>query len=156
MRHTFFVLALVLTFGCSSLPAESRKPLPDVGSGHVGWFDIATPDLGKAKEFYAKLFGWEYTPLAATDLAVEIVSRGDAIGTLRVGEGKLSVYNGVVYVQVDDIRASCSKATDLGGTIVPGFPFDLPEGRGAVGLAIDPTGHPFGMYSRTPLAAVVK
>jgi predicted enzyme related to lactoylglutathione lyase len=57
----------------------------------------------------------------------------------------------VVYVQVADVRASCAKAKDLGGTVPPGFPFNLPDGAGAVGLAVDPAGHPIGMYSRTPV-----
>jgi hypothetical protein len=58
----------------------------------------------------------------------------------------------VVNVQVLDIQESGKKAQELGGTLVPGFPFDLPNGAGAVGLVRDPTGHPVGMYSRTPLA----
>ena len=64
----------------------------------------------------------------------------------------MSPFNGVVYVQVLDIQESCKKAKELGGTLVPGFPFDLPNGTGAIGLVSDPAGHPVGMYSRTPLA----
>jgi len=63
----------------------------------------------------------------------------------------LSAFNGVVYVQVDDLPASCKKAKELGGIIPPGFPFNLPEERGAIALVSDPAGHPIGMYSRTPL-----
>jgi predicted enzyme related to lactoylglutathione lyase len=79
-------------------------------------------------------------------------TQGDAIGTIRVAEGQISLFNGVVYVQVLDIRRSCKKAKELGGTLAPGFPFDLPNGTGAIGLVSDPAGHPVGMYSRTPLA----
>jgi predicted enzyme related to lactoylglutathione lyase len=73
------------------------------------------------------------------------------IGTLRVAEGRISPFNGVVYVQVTDLQASCRKAQELGGTLAPGFPFNLPDGVGAIGLALDPAGHPIGLYSRTPL-----
>jgi predicted enzyme related to lactoylglutathione lyase len=104
---------------------------------------------------YGKLFDWTFTPVQGTDLAVEIVARGTAIGTLRVAEGKISGFNGVVYVQVTDIQASCNKAKELGGTVVAGFPFDLPDRIGAVALVLDPAGHPLGMYSRTPLALAV-
>ncbi len=48
------------------------------------------------------LFAWQFAPVEGTDLAVEIVVRGEAIGTLRVAEGAISAFNGVVYVQVDD------------------------------------------------------
>jgi predicted enzyme related to lactoylglutathione lyase len=59
----------------------------------------------------------------------------------------------VVYVQVADIQASCGRAKELGGTVVEGFPFNLPDRSGAVALVLDPAGHPMGMYSRTPLPA---
>ena len=35
--------------------------------------------------------------------------------------------------------------------LCPGFPFNLPDGIGAIGLVLDPAGHPVGLYSRTPL-----
>ena len=85
---------------------------------------------------------------------MEIVAGGTAIGTLRGAEGKITAFNGVVYVQVTDIQASCKKAIELGGTIPAGFPFNLPDGIGAIALVIDPAGHPVGLYSRTPLAPV--
>ena len=150
--------AMVLAITVMSLalvPAQSKPPksMPaDVGPGRVAWFDITTTDLAKSKEFYGKLFEWTFNPVQGTDLAVEIVSGGSAIGTLRGTEGQISPFNGVVYVQVPDIQASCKKAKELGGTLVPGFPFDLPNGTGAIGLVSDPAGHPIGMYSRTPIA----
>jgi predicted enzyme related to lactoylglutathione lyase len=129
-----------------------KPPKPDVGSGRIAWFDITTIDMAKSREFYGKLFDWKFTELAGTNLAVEIVAGDTAIGSLRVAEGPISAYDGVVYVQVPDIQASCNKAKDLGAKVVPGFPFDLSDGRGAIGLFTDPAGHPMGVYSRTPIA----
>ena len=144
-------VALALVTG--QLQADPPKsPKADVGPGRIAWFDITTSNLAQSKEFYGKLFDWEFTSMPGMDLAVEIVAQGVPIGTLRVAEGKISAFNGVVYVQVSDIQAGCKKSTDLGGTLVPGFPFDLPDGRGAVALILDPAGHPVGMYSRSPLA----
>ena len=51
-------------------------------------------------------------------------------------EGKISPFNGVVYVQVNDVEASCQKVKELEATIVPGFPFNLPDGVGAIALVI--------------------
>ncbi len=85
------------------------------------------------------------------DQAAEIVAGGIAVGTLRIAEGKISTFNGVVYVQVTDIQASCKKVNQLGGTVVAGFPFNLPDGAGAVAVVVDPVGHPIGLYSRSPL-----
>lgn len=148
-------MILAITVMAVALVQAQSKPLmpkADVGSGRIAWFDITTTDLSKSKEFYGKLFDWKFNPVQGTNLAVEIVSGESAIGTIRVAEGKISPFNGVVYVQVPDMQESCKKAKELGGTLVPGFPFDLSDGRGAIGLVSDPAGHPVGMYSRTPLA----
>jgi predicted enzyme related to lactoylglutathione lyase len=152
MRNTILALILPFAFAIGDLHAATPRPLPpDVGPGRVAWFDITTTNLPKSKEFYAKLFEWEFTALQGTDKAVEIVMGGKAIGTLRSAGGAISAHNGVVYVQVTDIRASCEKAKELGGTVVEGFPFNLSGGIGAIAVVIDPAGHPLGLYSRTPL-----
>jgi hypothetical protein len=39
--------------------------------------------------------------------------------------------------------------------LAPGFPFNLPDLVGAIALVLDPSGHPVGMYSRTPLPPVL-
>jgi len=149
-------MIVALTFMTGQVQSGPPKSLPaDVGPGRIAWFDITTSNLPQSKEFYGKLFDWNFTPVQGTDQAVEIVARGAAIGTLRVAEGKISPFNGVVYVQVTDIQASCKKSKELGGTVVPGFPFNLPDGTGAIALVLDPAGHPMGMYSRTPLASAV-
>jgi uncharacterized protein len=146
-------MSVALTLAVGEARAGAPKaPAADVGSGRIAWFDITTSSLRQSKEFYGQLFGWEFTPLQGTDQAVEIVARGVAIGTLRVAEGKISPFNGVVYVQVTDIQASCKKSRELGGTVAPGFPFNLPNGTGAIAFVVDPAGHPVGLYSRTPLA----
>jgi len=148
------VLAAILTLALASgrLQSAPPRPLPaDVGSGRVAWFDITTTSLAQSREFYGKLFDWQFATAAGSEQATEIVSGGTAIGTLRVADGKISPFNGVVYIQVADLPASCQKAKELGGMVPPGFPFNLPEGRGAIALVADPAGHPIGLYSRTPL-----
>ncbi len=152
MRKAILALPLALTLAAGQLRAEAPKAPPaDVGSGRIAWFDITTSNLPQSKEFYGKLFDWQFTALAGTDLAVEIVAGVTPIGSLRVAEGKISPFNGVVYVQVPDILAGCRKVKELGGTVVPGFPFNLSDGAGAIAVVVDPAGHPIGLYSRTPL-----
>lgn len=158
MRTRFLAasIAFVLAAGlCAAL--DQKGPKTDVGDGRVAWFDITTTNLNQSKAFYAGLFGWEFTSVpGGENLALEIVSGGQPIGTLRVAEGKISPFDGVVYIQVKDLPASCAKAKELGGMIPPGFPFNLSDGRGAIALVADPAGHPVGMYSRTPLPAAAK
>jgi len=156
MRNATAAMTVALALVAGQLQAAPPKSPPaDVGPGRIAWFDITTSNLPQSKEFYGRLFDWTFTPVQGSDQALEIVARGEAIGTLRVAEGKISPFNGVIYVQVTDIQTSCKKSKELGGTVAPGFPFNLPDGIGAIALVLDPTGHPVGMYSRTPLASAV-
>jgi predicted enzyme related to lactoylglutathione lyase len=126
MRNAIAAIGMTAALVTGQLQAATSKtPLADVGPGRIAWFDISTTNLPQSKEFYGKLFDWQFIPVQGTDQA---------------------------YVQVTDIQAGCKKAQELGGTVVPGFPFNLPDGIGAIGLVVDPAGHPVGLYSRTPLA----
>ena len=152
MRNATLAMTIALTLVAGQLRAETKKTPPaDVGPGRVAWFDITTTNLPQSKEFYGGLFNWQFTAVQGTDQAAEIVAGGTPVGTIRVADGKISGFNGVVYVQVTDLPASCKKVKELGGMVVPGFPFNLPDGTGAIGLAVDPSGHPIGLYSRTAL-----
>jgi predicted enzyme related to lactoylglutathione lyase len=149
MRKAILATIVAVTLAAGEIRATDKKP--DVGPGRIAWFDITTTDLSRSREFYGKLFDWQFTPVKGTDKAAEIVAGGTPVGTIRVAEGKISPFNGVVYVQVSDVQAACGKVKELGGTVIPGFPFNLPDGAGAIGVIADPAGHPLGLYSRTPL-----
>src|SRR3954454_13512145 len=144
------ICVFLLLAGLPCMAVAKTLP-PDVGPGRVAWFDITTTDLAKSKDFYSKLFGWTFNSVMGSDQAFEIAVGGTGIGTLRGADGKITPFNGVVYIQVSDLAASCKKAKELGGTIPEGFPFNLPDGTGAIAVAVDPAGHPVGMYSRTAL-----
>jgi uncharacterized protein len=146
------IVMLSLTLICGGAQSAMGQTLPaDVVPGRIAWFDLTTTNLARSKAFYGQLFDWQFTPVQGTDQALEIVAGGTGIGTLRVADGTISVFNGVIYVQVTDLQASCRKAKELGGTIPPGFPFNLPGGIGAIALVVEPGGHPIGLYSRIPL-----
>ena len=145
------ILAMILATSLVTGGLQAATLPADVGPGRVAWFDITTTNLAQSKDFYGKLFDWKFTAVQGTDQAAEIVAGGTGIGTLRSADGKITPFNGVVYVQVTDIQASCRKAKELGGTIPDGFPFNLPDGIGAIAVVMDPSGHPIGLYSRTPL-----
>lgn len=153
----FFALPVPLAMAAGEPPSDGvRSAVVQAAPGQVAWFDITTTNLPQSKEFYGKLFDWTFNSLQGTDQAIEIVSQGKPIGTLRVAEGKIGAFNGVVYVKVEDIQSSCKKAKQLGASIVDGFPFNLPAGKGAIAVAGDPSGHPVGMYSMTPVPAANK
>jgi hypothetical protein len=94
-------------------------------------FDITRTDLAKSKEFYAPPVWLEVQSRQVTDMA--------AIGTLRVAEGPIRSFTGVISFEVTDVQARCKKARfwrDPCG----GGAFNLPNGTGAIGLTSDPAG----------------
>ena len=156
MTSVMFVkIAALVALGAGVFTQVKPQTPMDVGPGRVAWFDITTTDLTRAKEFYGKMFDWTFTAVAGTTQAVQITSRGVGIGTIRGADGAISGYNGVIYVQVEDVQAASNKAKALGGKLVDGFPFNLPNSTGAIAVIMDPSGHPLGLYSRTPLPAKV-
>jgi hypothetical protein len=101
MRNAMLAMIMTATLATEVLPAATSKAPPaDVGSGRIAWFDLTTTNLARSKEFYGKLFDWQFTSVQGSDQAAEIVAGGTPIGTLRVAEGAITPFNGVVYVQV--------------------------------------------------------
>ena len=152
MLSNSVVIALLITVLCGKASASPpRTRLQDVGPGRAVWFDIRATNLDEAKLFYNKLFEWDYRPVDGTSREVEIVARGVSIGAIKLERGTARRLNGAVYIQVDDIRASCSKARKLGATVLKGYPRSLPDRSGAVALIASPSGYPIGLISRRPL-----
>ncbi len=112
--------------------------------GSPCWTDLSTTDQEGAKEFYSKIFGWEYQDIPMGGDQVYSMAHVDgstaaAIYTQVEQEAEADVpphWN--VYFAVDDIHATASKLHDLGGTVVADE-FDEDE-SGMVMVAQDPSG----------------
>lgn len=110
----------------------------------AGWNELMTRDIGKARDFYAKLSGWEYTdmPMGGFDYTVVKNAGKDAAGMMPM-EGP--EWEGVpahwmVYFAVADCKAVAEKAKETGGQVrVP--PTEIPVGTFSV--LCDPQGATF-------------
>jgi hypothetical protein len=77
MKNVVIVFGLISTLVTGELRAATPKAPPaDVGAGRIAWFDITTTSLPGSRDFYGKLFDWQFIPVQGTDQAVEIVARG--------------------------------------------------------------------------------
>ena len=77
MRNAILAMILASTLLTGELHA-AKTPPADVGPGRIAWFDITTTSLPRSKDFYGKLFDWQFTPVQGTDQAAEIVAGGTA------------------------------------------------------------------------------
>ena len=142
-RIPLFFAAVVVITGCAAI-LPKVPPLGPEGiffPGKVVWHDLVTPDLDKAKNFYAGLLGWTF----------EDLSDGYAIahynGRLVAGVAKLDrsgrSSNWLPLVSVPDMDRLLTEATAAGGKIIL-KPFDLPN-RGRVAVLRDPQDAAFGV-----------
>jgi uncharacterized protein len=90
----------------------------------VVWWEIDSPDPDRTQGFYAALFGWEFDPAfdePGSELGRRywIVQRaGEGIGGLQESvSGAPAAQAGVrLYVRVDDLERTLSRALELGAT----------------------------------------
>jgi hypothetical protein len=103
----------------------------------VHW-EIEARDAAGQRAFYAALFNWN---IADDDFIKDIEPGLGGPEPGPAGHLRQSDRSGVtLYVQVRDLRASLTKAVDLGATVVA-EPFDVPGGPTLAAIT-DPEGNP--------------
>ena len=107
--------------------------------------ELASTDVGKAKNFYSKLFDWKLEDVPMADGAYTMIGVGDGTGGGMMQHpmpGAPSMW--LAYVEVGDIQAATAKAKSLGAGVI----VDVREVMGAGWLSIiqDPTGAMLGLW----------
>lgn len=115
----------------------------------VQWFEIATTDLERAKDFYAKVFNLEYQFIEMPDSKMYMFGASDKIGSsgclVQSGENKPSTDGVIVYFKCEDCAVEAGKVEAAGGKlIVPKT--DIGE-FGFFAQFIDTEGNRVGMHS---------
>ncbi len=105
--------------------------------------ELSTDDLGRAKEFYQKLFAWELEDFPGMDYTLIKVGEGTGGGMMKSPMPGIPPH-WLPYVLVDDVAAATEKARSLGATIckevteVPGY--------GLFSVLTDPTGATIALW----------
>ncbi len=116
----------------------------------VSWFEIYVQDMPRAKTFYGKVLGAEFTLLRADGLEmwafpVDYNTYGVS-GTLVKMDGVPSGGNStLVYFACEDCAVQAARVEPAGGKIFRPK-FSVGE-YGWVALAVDPDGNMFGLHS---------
>lgn len=117
------------------------------GPGSVGWFEVLTGDLERAKAFYGQAFGWSFSDPTGVGTYWCAHADGEPFGGitgLRAGPDPQAVIN----VLTDDTDRTCARAVELGATVA-GQPETTPAGLRRAYLT-DPEGNAFGVYTPPP------
>jgi predicted enzyme related to lactoylglutathione lyase len=101
--------------------------------------ELASTDLGKAKDFYKNLFDWQLDDVPMGDDTYTMIKVGEGTGGGMMRQpvpGQPSAW--LAYVLVDDIGAATEKARSLGATVVKDVT-EVPS-AGWFSIIADPTG----------------
>ena len=108
-------------------------------------FEIPAEDIGAAKSFYEKLFGWTIKAAAGEDYFFINTSdeHADALGGGILK--RIDPQHGVtVYVTVESVDAAVTKLEELGGEVL--VPRAALAKLGWTVLARDPQGNTIGLF----------
>jgi uncharacterized protein len=105
-------------------------------------FEIASPNLERASDFYRDLFDWQVGDEEIDGYRlVRTGERSIGGGLLRAPEGIFPYVT--IYVAVDDLQATLLRAEDLGGKMVV-EPMPIPD-VGSFAMFQDPDGVMIGI-----------
>jgi uncharacterized protein len=107
--------------------------------------ELSTTDLGKAKDFYGKLFNWQLEDVDMGKMTYTLIKPGSGTGGGMMTHpmpGAPSMW--LAYVDVDDVKAATAKAKSLGANVV----VDVQEvpNTGWFSMISDPTGAMLGLW----------
>ncbi len=103
----------------------------------VNYFEIGTTDAGATSAFYGGLFGWQFGD--PCDYRMIDAALGGVLDSSAMGGGSYAIF----YVQVDDVQATITKASELGATVVVPF---TDNGPLEFAHLHDPHGNRFGVW----------
>lgn len=112
--------------------------------GALCWFELSTPDMAAAREFYGAVFNWRARADEIIPGAMEWINGEDSVAGVVEGSAGWSV-----FIMVDDSVEAAARLTARGGRTV-GEPIDSPVCR-YVRLA-DPQGATFVIAELAPQA----
>ncbi len=101
--------------------------------GAMMWNELITGDVAKAKAFYGKVLGWEYS---ADEHYIHIMNHGRSNGGMIQMDDMPTAWT--PYFSVASIDESITKVGELGGRIL--VPKTEAPGTGHFALIVDPAG----------------
>jgi predicted enzyme related to lactoylglutathione lyase len=114
----------------------------------IAHFDLPADELGRAKKFYEKLFGWKFTSVPGMPMPYYLIETKDLKGKASVGGGlgprgapDQKIVN---YIGVKSVEEDMAKVKKLGGKII--MPKAPVPGWGYLAICTDTEGNTFGLW----------
>lgn len=121
--------------------------------GSICWNELMTPDVEKAKDFYATVLGWTYVshPVPGGTYTLAFTPGiAEPVAGIFPWSARLSTTNDwFAYIAVDDIRLALRQTVVAGGRVLR-EPWPVPN-VGQIAIVSDAVGANFG-YIEAPKA----
>lgn len=121
--------------------------------GELCWNELSTPDVKAAKEFYGKLFGWEFEDHDMGDMTytmVKVKGKRACAGFWAIPkemQGQIPP-NWMSYISVENVEKSLEQAVKLGAKVMK--PASDAGTFGRFAIIVDPTGAAFALWQNIP------
>ncbi len=114
--------------------------------GALAWNELGSPDLDGSAKFYGELFGWSTTPMEHADPPYLVVKNAadHSNGGIRPAMPPGTPPFWLVYFATEDIDASLTQVSELGGNVLTG---STDIGIAKVAVVQDPQGAVFALYA---------
>lgn len=110
--------------------------------GQFCWNELATPDVNKAKDFYGKVFGWQFREHKMDGMTYTLIKSKDkefaGIWQIPTEQQKEIPPHWMAYILVADVAAALEKAKQHGAKEIKEVTQAGEMGRFAI--IVDPTG----------------
>jgi predicted enzyme related to lactoylglutathione lyase len=116
---------------------------PTYGNGKICYLELPATDVGRSSEFYREVFGWALRPRGDGRIAFDD-GVGEVSGTWTTAL-KPSAAGILIYLMVDDARATLKQIVAKGGEVVEDVGAHPPE---VTALFRDPAGNVLGLYQQ--------
>ena len=144
------LIILTLLNACDKsviVPAINDIPTNTYHPGKFVWHDLFTNDVSSAKEFYGKLFKWEFEDDGKPNSIFTLIKfNGKQIGgivDINQLEQEVKQPRWLSYVSVSDVAATVKEIESKGGFIFADTR-ELPN-RGTIAIFSDPQGAPLAL-----------
>lgn len=145
LRNLLVLSLLGLLAVAGTAQTAATPAAPTRSPGKFIWFNLATPDVEKAKAFYSAVFGWEYTPPPAGARYTVIRHHGRDFGAMVTPKDPTLAKGArwISLLSVPDVAAAVATAKAQGATVmIP--PTVVPE-RGTHAMLRDADGALVGL-----------
>ncbi len=118
--------------------------------GHIGWCDLMSDDVDRARDFYTGVLGWDTEVMDVGTGPYTVFKAGEShvaglMGKPSEGPASSAPTAWTSYVTVDDVDARTARVAGAGGAVLAG-PMDIPT-VGRMAIIQDPTGGVIGIIT---------